>query len=138
LDRILCHAQGARDSLADVGDDSLAPTANFVPEETEASDEFRSDRSLRDHTSPFTVTIGDRGLLDHEAALRDHHHESRVIKVVWTSSLNPGAYRFEETSAQPHDVLARAQRYPVEIHGSGRLETFVRGSAFPAHPLIEP
>jgi len=42
----------------------------------EASDEFRSDRSLHDHSPSFTVMIGDRGLFDHEPAGRGEDHEA--------------------------------------------------------------
>jgi hypothetical protein len=85
---VLRHPHGTRDSLRDVGDDAVSPSTDLVPEQTEASDEFRSDDPLRDHSPPFTVMIGDRGLFDHEAARRSDYHESRVIKVARTSSLN--------------------------------------------------
>jgi hypothetical protein len=74
--------------------------------------------------------IGDRGLFDHEAARRDDDHESRVIEIAPTSSLKTRAGRLEKPSAQPHDVLPRAQRYPVEIHGSGAQVCFGCGAAF--------
>jgi hypothetical protein len=61
---------GTRDSLRDIGDDAVSPSTDLVLEETEASDEFRSDRSFQDHSPPLTVMIGDRSLFDHEAARR--------------------------------------------------------------------
>jgi hypothetical protein len=82
--------------------------------------------------------IGDTGLFDHEAARRGDDHESRVIEVARASSLNTRADRLEKPSAQPHDVLSRAQRYPVEIHGSGAEVCSVCGFELPRpHTVTE-
>src|SRR5512132_1953286 len=135
---VLRQPHGTRDSLRDIGDDALSPSTDLVSEETETSGEFRSDRSLHDHSPPFTVMIGDGGLFDHEAARRDDDHESRVIEIAPTSSLKTRADRLEKASAQPHDVLPRAQRYPVEIHGSGAQVCSVCGFELPSpHTVTE-
>ena len=113
---VVRQPHGTQDSLGDIGDDAVSPSADLVPEETEASSELRSDRSLHDNPASWPVIIRDRRLLDHEAALRDDYHESRVIEVARTSVLNMRADHLEEPPAQPHDVLPRAQWDPVEIH----------------------
>jgi len=83
------------------------------------------DPAAPSKTASFPVNIRDRGLLDHEAALRGDDHKSRVIEVARTSSLHTRADRLEQPSAQPHDVLPRAQRNPEEIHGCGWLARLV-------------
>jgi hypothetical protein len=124
LSRVIRHTH-ARDSLGDIGDDAVSPPADLVPEKPEASSESRADRALQDHAASFAVCVGDRGLLDHEAALGGDDNEGRVIEVAGTSSLYTGADRLEHPSAQPHDMLPRAERDPVEIDGCGRLGRFV-------------
>jgi hypothetical protein len=136
--RVLRHPDGARDSLRDVWDDAVSPPTDLISEETETSDEFRSDRSFQDDSPPLTLMIGDRRLFDHEAARRGGDNESRVIEIARTSSLKTRADHLEKPPAQPHDVLPRAQRYPVEIHRCGRLECIARGSEFPGpHAVTE-
>jgi hypothetical protein len=130
LGGVIRHAHGARDSLGDIGDDAVSPPTDLVPEEPEASSDSRADGSLQDHAASFPVHVGDRSLLDHEAALGSDDDESRVIEVVRTSSLGTGGDRLEQLSTQPHDVLPRAQRDPVEIHGCGWLARFLSGLAF--------
>jgi hypothetical protein len=130
LNRVIRHPHGARDSLGDIGDDAVSPPADLVPEEPEASSESRADRSLQDYAASFAVRVGDRGLLDHEAALGSDDDESRVIEVARRSPLHTRGDRLEQPSAQPHDVLPRAQRDPVEIHGCRWPARFVCGFVF--------
>src|SRR5438034_8941278 len=112
---VVRQPHGTQDSLGDIGDDAVSPSADLIPEETETSWRFRSDRPLHDNPASCPVIVRDRRLLDHEAALRRDDHESRVIEVAWTSVLNTRADRLEEPSAQLHDVLPRAQRDPVKV-----------------------
>src|ERR671918_180950 len=78
---------------------AVAPTPDLVPEEPEASGESGSDRSLKDHATTFPVGVGDRRLLDHEAALGDDDHQGRVIEVTLTPSLPTRGDRLEHLSA---------------------------------------
>jgi hypothetical protein len=136
---VIRHPHGARDSLGDIGDDAVSPPADLVPEKPEASSESRADRALQGHAASFPVRVGDRGLLDHESAPGGDDHESRVIEVARTSSLHTRADRLEQPSAQPHDVLPRAQWDPEEIHGCRWLARFVYGFGFLAvHVTREP
>jgi hypothetical protein len=129
LSAVIRHTY-ARDSLGNIGDDAVSPPADLIPEEPEASSESRADRALQDHAASFAVRVRDRSLFDHEAALGGDDHEGRVIEVARTSSLHTRADRLEQSSAQPHDVLPRTQRDPVEIHRCRWLARFVEGFGF--------
>ena len=126
---VIGQPHGTRDSESDVRDDAVSPSADLVPEQPEAPSKFRSDRTFHHDPASLPETIGDGGLFDHEAAIRSGDHERRVIQVARTSSLHTCGDRLEQPSAESHDVLPRAQRDPVEIHGSGRLARPVSGFA---------
>jgi hypothetical protein len=56
----------ARDRLGDVGDDAVAPAADFVPEDPEAPCQTASDRAFCNNAPLGSLVVTDRCLLDHE------------------------------------------------------------------------
>lgn len=114
---VVRHVHGAPDRLGDVGDDPPSPSSYLVSERAESPGSSRSDRALEDHTAAFAVEVGDRSLLDDESAFGDDDLESGMVEVAPTSSLHTRTDRLEESSAESHDVVARTQGDPIELHG---------------------
>jgi hypothetical protein len=73
------------------------------------------DRSLGDDASLAAVAGWDRGHLDHEPTLRPANLERRVIEVTGTPPLEPRGDCLEDAPVQPHRMVARSQRQPVQV-----------------------
>ena len=92
-----------------------------VPEDPEAPRPAASDCTFGNNATLPAVAVGDRRLLDHEAALRHAHLKRRVVEVARRPPLEPGCHGLKDPSVQSHRVAARAQREPVEVNGGSRL-----------------
>jgi hypothetical protein len=109
------------DCFVDVRDDSATPTAHLVAEDPEPSCPAASNRAFGNNATLLAVAVGDRRLLDHEAALRHAHLECGVVEVARRPPLEPRCHRLEDAPVQPHRMPACAKREPVEVDPRFRL-----------------
>jgi hypothetical protein len=114
----------------DVGDDTVTPTANLVPEDPKTPSPALSDCAFGDDASLPTVRIGNRSLLDHEPSLRYVHLERGVIEVAGRPPPDPRRNRLVDAPVQPHRMTpaltaagrGRRRRHggPLQAWGSSR------------------
>ncbi len=111
----------AIDRLADIRDDTIAPTTHLGAEDPKAPCPARANRATSGHATPRSVTARDGRLLNHEASLRHAHLKRGVVEITRRPMLEPRHHRFEHATVETHGMATRPQRQPVQIDASNGL-----------------
>jgi hypothetical protein len=98
-----------------VGNETVAPAAYLVTEETKAAGPAATDRTRSHDTTGGAVAIAHRCLLDDELALRHVHHERRVVKVARRPPLPTCCDGLEDPAVQPNRMPAGTEGQPVQV-----------------------
>lgn len=100
-----------------IGDEAIAPAADFVAEHPEPPCALHSDGPFGHDTSFGSVRIRDGRHLDHVAAFGNRDLESRVVQIARLSPMDQCRHRLEHLATGQHNSLTRAERDPQQIHG---------------------
>src|SRR5207248_3351571 len=93
LRRVVAQSLWTVDRLGNVGDDPVAPAANLVAKEPEASRGSAADGAFGDDAPLGPVAVADRRHLDHESAVRHSDHKRGVVDVALRTALAPRGQR---------------------------------------------
>ena len=114
------HTHGTSDRSTDVRNSAVAPSPDFVAEDAEPTRASDAHRPFGNDASGGAVRIRYRCLFHDESALGHLHDQCRVVEIASCSVTCPGGQRFEDLPADPYDMGAGSERYPIQIdRGSG-------------------
>ena len=122
---------GTRDRARDVGDRSVAPAPDLVPEDAPTPGPSRSHRTRRDHPTSFAARIRDRRLLDDEPALGHVDEQGGVVQLATWATVHRRGDGLEQPTADAHDVRAGAQGDPIQLDGPALTTHVVHGASQP-------
>jgi len=103
------------DGFVGVGDCSVTPATNLVPEGTESTEPPQTDRAFDHHVAIRWEVVERRSHFDGDGAGREPDDQRRVVEVAPTASLELCRDELVDPPRDADRGRVRTERYPVEI-----------------------